>query len=107
MIDSRIVRRGQDTLVTATWNINSVIAPAVLLENLASTSSTSSLVRRRETSNTMPTSPCETMIVAEDGKLSSGSAELKSQSSSAAAPFAALDPFEAAAAAVRDAVVGL
>ena len=76
------------TFVTAIWKVYSVIALADLLENLARMSITVSSVLRRETSKMMPTSFPETVRVVEDGRLSSGNAEVKFQSSSAEAPVA-------------------
>lgn len=58
-----------------------------LLENLAITSMIASSVFRLETSKTISTSLDETTRLIALGKLSSGRAELKSQSSSADAPF--------------------
>ena len=75
------------TFVTAIWNVYSVIALADLLENLAKISMMESPVFRRETSKVMPTSLSETVRVVEDGRLSSGNAEVKFQSSSAGVPF--------------------
>lgn len=65
----------------------SVIGFAVLLENLATTSMIASSVFCLETSKTISTSLDDTTRLVALGRLSSGRAELKFQSSSADTPF--------------------
>lgn len=74
--------------MTAIWKVYSVIGFGDLLENLATTSMIASSVFRLETSKTISTSLDDTTRLVALGRLSSGRAELKSQSSSADAPFA-------------------
>ena len=75
------------TLVTATWNVYSVMGFCDLFENVARMSIMESSVFRLDTSNVISTSLEETTRLVEVGKLSSGKAELKFQSSSAEAPL--------------------
>ena len=74
--------------MTAVWNVYSVMTWAVLFENFARMSITPSPICRLDTSNTMWTSLSDTTSVLVDGKeVSSGSAELKLQSSSIEVPL--------------------
>ena len=80
-----------NTLVTATWNVNSDIKFVVLLEKYAVMATVSLVWPILVALKTMLTDVFETMSSFEGGRrLSSGNAEAKSQSSSAETLFAGL-----------------